>query len=124
MEVLFKDECYKLIGAAIEVQRELGNGLLEPIYQEALERELALQKIPFEAQPLLKVFYKGIPLNKEYYADIIAYKEIIIELKTLPQLTTKEESQLLNYLKASKLRLGLLINFGSPAPLEWKRIIN
>ena len=84
MEILFKDECYKLIGAAIEVQRELGNGLLEPIYQEALERELAFQKIPFEAQPLLKVFYKGVPLDKKYYADIIAYKEIIIELKAPP----------------------------------------
>ena len=124
MDILFKDECYRLIGAAIEVQRELGHGLSEPIYQEALERELNSQGIPFVAQPLLKVFYKGEPLKKEYYADIIAYEKIILELKVLPKLTSKEESQLLNYLKISKLRLGLLINFGSPAPLEWKRIVS
>ena len=124
MDVLYKDEAYKLIGAAIEVHRELGNGFLEPIYQEALERELTTQKIPFIPQSQLQVLYKGKPLSKAYYADIVAYDKIILELKVLPKLTSKEESQLLNYLKASKLRLGILINFGSPAPLEWKRIVS
>lgn len=123
-EVLFKDECYKLVGAAIEVHRELGNGFLEPVYQEAFERELSEQGVPFAAQPSLRIYYKGQPLLKEYFADLIAYGTIILELKVLPKLTSREEAQILNYLRASKLRLGLLINFGSPAPLEWKRIVN
>ncbi len=124
MEILHKEKSYQLVGAAIEVHKELGNGFLEPVYQEAYERELSTNEIPFEAQPLLKIIYKGEPLDKEYYADIIAYGEIVVELKVLPKLTSREESQLLNYIKASKLRLGILINFGSDAPLEWKRIIN
>lgn len=124
MDVLYQDECYKIIGAAIVVHKELGNGFLEPVYQEAFERELTTHKIAFKAQPALRIVYKGQPLNKEYFADIIAFEKIIIELKVLPKLTRKEEAQLLNYLKASKFRLGLLINFGSDAPLEWKRIIN
>ena len=122
-EFLFKDETYQLIGAAFEVYNELGCAYLEPLYQEAYEKELHLQNIPFTAQPLLRVPYKGELLKKEYYADIIAFDKIIVELKTIEKLTSREESQLLNYLKAANLKVGLLINFGSHPKLEYKRLV-
>ena len=121
MELLLKDEVYNIIGAAIEVHRELGPGFLEAVYQEALERELTERQIPFVSQQVLTVHYKGKPLQKQYQADLICYEQIIVELKALNQLSGKEEAQLLNYLKATGLRVGLLINFGSTGKLEWKR---
>jgi GxxExxY protein len=122
-EILFADECYALISAAFEVYNELGFEFLEPVYQEAYEHELSPRGIEFVSQPLLKIRYKTHILNKEYFADIIAQNEILIELKAIEKLTPREESQFLNYLKSSKLRLGLLINFGHDQKLEWKRII-
>ncbi len=118
-----KEETYQLIGAAFEVYNELTCAYNEPLYQEAYERELGLQKIPYEAQPLLKVSYKGEFLTKEFFADIIAFGKVVVELKALEKLTSREEAQLLNYLKAAKLRVGLLINFGSHPKLEYKRIV-
>jgi GxxExxY protein len=120
-ELLLKDEVYAIIGAAIEVHRELGEGFLEPVYQEALEIELAGRGIPFEAQKTLAICYKGRKLRKEYIADLVCFGQIIVELKALDRLSTNEESQILNYLKATGLRVGLLINFGSTGQLEWKR---
>ena len=122
-ELLLKEEVYAIVGAAIEVHRELGCGFLEPVYQEALEIELRERNIPFEAQKVLKIYYKGKPLEKEYVADLSGYGQIIVELKALDRITGKEEAQLLNYLKATGFRLGLLINFGSSGRLEWKRFI-
>lgn len=122
-KVLYPDESYNLVGAAFEVYNELGSEFKEPIYQEAYEYEMSLQGIPFVAQPELSVDYKGHRLSKKYFADIIAYEKIIVELKVLEKLTSREESQVLNYLKASNLRLGILINFGHANTLEWKRII-
>jgi len=122
-DFLFKEETYQLIGAAFEVYNELDCAYNEPLYQEAYERELSLQSIPFKAQPLLKVAYKDQLLEKDFFADIIAYDKIIVELKALPKLTSREESQLLNYLKAANLKVGLLINFGSHPKLEYKRIV-
>ncbi|MDQ8204506.1 GxxExxY protein [Pelagicoccus sp. SDUM812003] len=122
-EVLFADECYKLVGAAFEVYNELGSEFLEQVYQEAYEFELNSNSIPFVSQPPLHITYKGHTLNKEYFADLIAYHEILIELKAIEKLTKREESQILNYLRASNLRLGILINFGHDQKLEWKRII-
>lgn len=122
-EVLFADECYKLVGAAFQVYNELGSEFLEPVYQEAYEFELNSQSIPHVSQPPLRIVYKGHTLDKEYFADLIAYNEILIELKAIEKLTKREESQVLNYLKASNLRLGILINFGNDQKLEWKRII-
>lgn len=97
-DVLYPDECYKLIGAAFEVYNELGSEFKEPIYQEAYEYELGIQKLPFVAQPELTVDYKGHRLSETYYADLITYEKIVVELKVLPKLTSKEESQVLNYL--------------------------
>src|SRR5262245_57375154 len=113
VDLLLKDEVYAVIGAAIEVHRELGHGFLEPVYQEAMEIELRDRGVPFEAQKSLFIRYKGRPLKKEYVADLICYGQIIVELKALEQLSGKEEAQILNYLKATGLRVGLLINFGS-----------
>ncbi len=123
LELLLKDEVYAVIGAAIEVHRELGAGFLEAVYQESLEMELALRGTPFVAQQPLTIRYKGRPLKKEYIADVICYGQVIVELKALDQLSGKEVSQLLNYLRATGLRVGLLINFGSHGKLEWKRLV-
>ena len=121
--VLFKDEVYRIMGAAMEVHKELGPGFLEAVYHEALGWELHDRHIPFESEKMMKIQYKDRVLNKEYMADIVCFDEIILELKALSELTTNHESQLLNYLKAAKMRIGLLINFGSTGRLEWKRMV-
>jgi GxxExxY protein len=122
-ELLYKEEVFQIIGAAIEVHRELGSGFLEAVYQEALGRELQTRAIPFTAQSPLEIFYKGNPLKKVYVADLICFGCIIVEIKSLQKLTGNEDSQLLNYLKATGIKIGLLINFGSYGKLEWKRLI-
>jgi GxxExxY protein len=123
MELLFKDEVYTIYGAAIEVHKELGPGFLEAVYQKALEIELQSRGIPFESQKSLPILYKGRLLKKEYIADLVCYGKIIVELKSIKELSEKEEAQTLNYLKATGLRLGLLINFGSHGQLERKRLV-
>lgn len=122
-ELLLKEEVYAIIGAAIEVHRELGHGFAEPVYQEALEIELKDRGIPFESQKTLVIYYKGQMLTKHYVADFVCYGQIIVEIKALTKLSETEEAQLLNYLKATGLRVGLLINFGSRGKLEWKRFV-
>ena len=122
-ELLCKEEVFDIIGAAIEVHRELGSGFLEPVYQEAMEWELSARGIPFEAQKTLPVFYKGKTLSSKYVADLICHGRVVVELKALDQLSGKEQSQVLNYLKATGLRVGVLINFGSGGKLEWKRFV-
>jgi len=121
--LILKDEVYAVVGAAIEVHRELGPGFFEAVYQEALEIELIDQKVPFQAQVNLDIYYKGRKLKKFYVADFIAYNQIIVEIKALNQLTSLEEAQLLNYLKATGMKVGVLINFGSHGKLEWKRFV-
>jgi GxxExxY protein len=129
------ERTYKIIGAAIEVHKELGcgfleavyqealgHGFLEAVYQEALEREFASQQISFKPQPIIQIAYKGKPLDKTYQPDFICYKEIIVEIKTVSSLSGIEEAQLINYLKATGLKVGLLINFGSKS-LEYKRFV-
>ena len=113
---------YKIIGAAIEVHKELGCGFLEAVYQEALGREFRVQGIPNEAQPTIQIYYKGQPLDKTYQPDFVCYGEVIVEIKALAELTGIEEAQLINYLKATGLKVGLLINFGSKS-LEYKRLV-
>ena len=121
--MLLKDEVYAVVGAAMEVHSVLGSGFLEAVYQEALECELSQRQIPYETQVELGIFYKDHVLEKRYRADLICYDQIIIELKASSGLIGRDTAQLLNYLKASRMRLGLLINFGSRSKLEWKRII-
>ena len=122
-KLLLKEEVFKIVGAAIEVHRELGSGFLEPVYQEAMSIELASSSIPFEAQRVLQILYKGHRLEKEYVPDFVCYQQIIVELKALDHLTSKEEAQVLNYLKAMKFRVALLLNFGSHGKLQWKRLV-
>jgi GxxExxY protein len=122
-ELIFKDEVFAIVGAAIEVHRELGPGFLEAVYQEAMERELSLREIPFEIQKPLQILYKDKPLKKEYITDLICYGKIIVELKSINRLTGVDEAQIINYLKATKKKVGVLINFGSFPRLEWKRFV-
>lgn len=122
-ELLYREEAFQIIGAAIEVHRELGCGFLEAVYQEALELELTSKFVPFVAQKSIKISYKGTPLVKEYVADLICFDNIIVELKALQRLSGNEEAQLINYLKATGMKLGLLVNFGTSGKLEWKRLV-
>ena len=121
--LLMKEEVYTIVGAAIEVHKELGVGFLEAVYQEALQIECRRRNLPYEAQKPLVLTYKGERLQKEYIPDLVCYGEIIVEIKALDRLSGIEEAQLINYLKTTGLRIGLLINFGCPGPLEWKRFI-
>ncbi|MDR2231552.1 MAG: GxxExxY protein [Tannerella sp.] len=122
MELLYKNEVYQIIGAAMEVHRILGCGFLEGVYQEALEIEFQLRKIPYKREARIEIFYKEQLLKKYYEADFICYEHIIIELKALSDFNSEHESQILNYLKATKEKVGLLINYGKES-LEYKRMI-
>ena len=122
-ELLLKEETYAVTGAAIEVHRALGPGFLEKVYQEAMHLELTARTIPFEAEKPLNINYKGQSLTQKYFADLVCYERIIVEIKAINHLSGKEESQLLNYLKATGLRVGLLFNFGSRGKLERKRLV-
>ena len=123
MDLIFKEEVYAIMGAAMDVHRELGSGFLESVYQEALELELSLREIPFESQKPIKIIYKTEPLKKVFIADLICYGKIIVELKAQDSLSGKEEAQVLNYLKATSIKVGVIINFGSQPKLEWKRLV-
>jgi GxxExxY protein len=122
-ELIYKEEVFAIVGAAIEAHRELGSGFLEAVYQEALEIELDNRKIPFEARKELVISYKGRHLKKAYEADLVCFEKIIVELKALDSLSGKEEAQVLHYLKASGMRVGLLLNFGAHGKLEWQRYV-
>jgi GxxExxY protein len=119
---LLKDECYKIIGACMTVQNELGAGFLEPVYQEALGIEFGLSTIPFEKEKIISILYKGHLLNKSYIADFLCYGQIIVELKALDELLGDHMAQILNYLKATNHKVGLLVNFGTTS-LQYKRVV-
>jgi len=104
---------YAIIGAAMEVHRQLGCGFLEPVYQEALQLEFASRGIPSEREHKLQLTYKGKQLESKYSVDFICYDTVVVELKALAHLSGTEESQVINYLKATGLMVGLLINFGT-----------
>jgi len=107
---LYKDLTQEIIGAAMEVHRELGHGFLEYVYEEALCYELNLREIYFERRKELDIYYKDLLIPKKYNPDLIVDNKVIVELKATSGLTKIEEAQLLNYLKATKLRIGLLLN--------------
>lgn len=122
-DLLYKDEVYAIVGAAMDVYNDLGPGFLENVYQEAMEIEVSARKIPSKALQEIHIKYKGRPLKKFYIADLICYDKIIVEIKAMDKLTLKEEGQLINYLKATGMKVGVLINFGHYPSLEWKRLV-
>ena len=122
-KILFKDEVYDIQGAVFDVYRELGCGFLEPVYQECLEKELKFRGIPFEPQKELRLSYKGEVLNLSYKPDLVCYGVIIVELKAVKEIDDVHRAQVFNYLKASSLRLGLLVNFGHYPKATVERII-
>ena len=115
-------QTYTIIGAAMEIHRQLGHGFLEAVYQDAAVIEFPLRNIPFEKEVSLPVRYKDNLLPSHYRADFICFSEIIVEFKALSRLSNVEEAQLLNYLKATGLKRGLLINFGASS-LQYKRLV-
>lgn len=123
-DLLYKDEVYAILGAVYEVYRTLGNGYKEEVYQQCLERELALRKIPYEAKRELHIFYKGEPIEKTYIPDLWCYGAIIVELKAVAAITSEHLAQIDNYLRLTKCRLGLLVNFGSYPRATIRRWVN
>ena len=122
-EPKMRDErTYKIIGAAMEVYKELGCGFLEAVYHEALGKEFKDREISFKSQPTIQISYKGALLDKTYQPDFICYDEVLTEIKAISDLSGTEETQIINYLKASGLEIGLLINFGSNS-LQYKRFV-
>lgn len=122
-KLLLEAETYAIRGAAIEVHRELGFGFLEAVYQEALEIEFADRGIPFEPQKALSIRYKQRQMQKKYIPDFVCHAQIIVEIKCVPKLGDVEMAQMINYLKATGYKVGLLINFGSKGKLEIERVV-
>ncbi|HKI72631.1 MAG TPA: GxxExxY protein [Verrucomicrobiae bacterium] len=121
-ELLYKEETFKIIGLCMEVHRELGKGHDEVIYKDSLEIEFSRNGIAFVREKEYKITYKGVILPHKYFADFVAEEKVLLEAKALEKLTDSHVRQVLNYLAASKLKLGLLVNFGSDS-LEWRRVV-
>ena len=122
MNYIYKNETYKIIGSAQEVHKELGSGFLEVVYQDALQIEFNNNKIPYKREYALPIYYKNIKMNRLYYSDFICYDKIIVETKAVNQIVEEYYAQVMHYLKATQLKLGLIINFGEKS-LKVKRII-
>lgn len=120
---VFKSEGYQVMGAAFEVYNQLGYGLSEEIYQQSLEIELELRRIPFLTKPDLTVFYKHRMLTSRYRPDLLAFGQIIVEIKAVTELIPDHQAQLFNYLRIARRQVGYLINFGHRDELEWKRFV-
>jgi GxxExxY protein len=121
--LLYADETYAIRGAIFEVYREMGSGFLEPVYQECLAKEFDRRSLPYSAQQELRLTYKGELSNQTYKADFVCFGKIIVELKAVSAIISEHEAQLMNYLKATGMRLGLLVNFGSHPHVEIERRI-
>ena len=121
--IFYKEESYKVVGAAFKVYNGLGHGFLEAVYQEALEIEFQKQGIHYEREKELKINYSGIELKQTYRADFVCFGKIIVELKAVSALDDTHRSQVYNYLHATGYKLGLLLNFGSTDELEHERIV-
>jgi GxxExxY protein len=123
VKIIYKEESYKIVGICMRVHSNLGAGFLEAVYEEALEKELNKEKIPFQKQVKLELYYDNQKMNKTYRADFICYDKIILEIKAVSNMPTAFYAQLRNYLRCTKMKLGILINFGQPS-LQYKRILN
>ena len=123
MELIYKDESYAIVGACMNVYKEKGCGFLEPVYHECLEIEFSFQQIPLLSKPPQTLQYRGHTLVQTFSPDFLCYDKIILEIKAVSALADEHRAQLLNYLKATRLNVCLLINFGKPR-LEIKRIVS
>lgn len=121
-KLIYPKKSYKIIGACIEVHKELGPGFLEKVYHEALQYELNKNNIPYTSEKELSINYKGKNLNQKYYADFVCYDEILLELKAVKEFNDIHKAQVINYLRATGMKLGLLVNFGKKS-LDSKRIV-
>ena len=121
-KIVYKEEAFKIIGAAMEVHKVVGCGFTEPLYQDAFEEELRLRGISFDREKSFSFTYKGKGLDKIFRPDFVCFDKIIVELKTVQEITDEHYAQVYNYLKATGMQLGLLINFGKKS-LEYKRIL-
>ena len=122
-ELVYEQESFQIMGACFEVYKAMGRGFLEPVYRECLEIELTDRAIPFLPQRELPIIYKGRILEQFYKTDFICYEKIIVEVKAVNQLTDAHRAQLFNYLRATGMRLGLLVNFSSHPKVEYERIV-
>jgi GxxExxY protein len=122
-ELIFKEECYAIIGACMEVYNEMGHGFLESVYQECLEIEMEARAIPFVGQSVLDLKYKGRPLKQGYSPDFMCFGSIVVEIKAVSAISDAHRAQVMNYLKASGVKVGLLVNFGAPGGLQFERIV-
>ncbi len=123
MEILYKEEAYAIQGAVFEVYREMGCGFLEAVYQECMVKELTSRGIPFEPQKDMYISYKGIILGQRYKPDFVCFGKIIVELKAVKEISGEHQAQVFNYLKATGMRLGLLVNFGHYPKATVNRIV-
>ena len=123
MELIYKEESYRILGACFEVNKDKGCGFLEAVYQECMELEFELQGMLFVPQKELHLSYKGRRLKQTYQPDFVCFDKIVLEIKALKQLADDHRAQLHNYLKATGYRLGLLVNFGHFPQLEYERIV-
>jgi len=120
-KLIYKKESYKIRGAAFEVYKEMGSGFVEPVYQECMEKELARSEVPFKSQVGLVLSYKGEKLEHTYKPDLICFNKIVVELKAVSELLPEHEAQLMNYLSATNMKLGFLVNFGSHPSVQIER---
>ncbi|MBP7864965.1 MAG: GxxExxY protein [Acidobacteria bacterium] len=121
--LIYRDETYLIQGAVFEVYREIGYGFLESVYQECMETEMSERGIPFEAQKELPLYFKKKLLQKTFKPDFVCFGKIILELKAVKEIIEEHRAQLFNYLRASRFRLGLLVNFGHHPKATVERII-
>jgi GxxExxY protein len=122
-DLVYKKESYEIMGACFEVYKNMGCGFLEPVYQECLEIEFKKRSIPFESQKELELSYQGNTLKQKYKPDFICYQKIIVEIKAVDRIIDEHRAQLLNYLHATGLKLGLLVNFGRCPKVEYERFV-
>ncbi|MCF3652522.1 GxxExxY protein [Synoicihabitans lomoniglobus] len=122
-DLVYEKETYDVIGACFEVYKEKGCGFLEAVFQECLELELGDRKIPFVAQPKLQLDYKGRPLKQTYSPDFICFDKVLLEIKAVSTLVDEHRAQVQNYLHATKLRVGLLVNFGHFPLVQHERFV-
>jgi GxxExxY protein len=121
--ILYEAESYKIVGACFEVYNRMGRGFLEAVYQECLEIEFAERRIPFVSQHKLPIIYKGRTLQQFYKADLVCYDKIIIEVKAVSRLVDEHRAQAIHYLRATGMRLGILVNFCAAPELDFERLV-